>query len=359
MRGSFRIARVFGIPVSLHITFLLFVAFLAMVYAFKGGLAEAVRGVSFILALFLSVTLHELGHSLVARRFGVKVREIVLLPIGGVSQMESMPEQPRQEFLIAVAGPLTSVVLGLLLGAFSLLAYGPAETLRASVTGGRFIANLGRVNLLLAVFNLLPGFPMDGGRILRSILATYMPFPRATRIAAVTGRLFAVCLGVIGLFGNVWLAFIAVFIYLGAGQEESGVRMRAALHDIPVSRAMVREFQELSPDDPISRAVEFAYHGFQEDFPVTKDGEVVGVLTKADTLAALHRYGPQVAVSQIMRTDFTRVKTDQTLEQVYQAVRQCGCSSLPVVEGNRLVGIITLEALGRYFMFSSAASDRR
>jgi stage IV sporulation protein FB len=156
VRTSFRLGRIFGIPIDVHLTFLLFVVFLGMVYAFHGGAKAAIAGVSFILALFLSVTLHELGHSLVARRFGVKVRGIILLPIGGVSQMDDMPEQPSREFLIAVAGPVTSVVLGLVLGGASLLLYGPTATLQAKVTGGLFIPNLARVNLLLAIFNLLP-----------------------------------------------------------------------------------------------------------------------------------------------------------------------------------------------------------
>jgi Zn-dependent protease/CBS domain-containing protein len=356
MGGSVRLGKLFGIPISLHLTFILFVAFLGMVYAFQGGAKAAIAGVSFILALFLSVTLHELGHSVVARGFGVKVSGIVLLPIGGVSQIEEMPEQPSREFLIAVAGPATSVVLGLALGGASLLFYGPAATFKTTVTGGLFIPNLARVNLLLAVFNLLPGFPMDGGRIFRAVLGNVMPFDRATAIAAGVGRVFAIALGLVGLFSNIWLVFIAVFIYFGAGQEASRVHIRTALHDVPVGRVMATRFETLDPDDPVSRAVEHAYNGFQEDFPVVMDGKLVGVLLKPDILAALHQYGPGALVGRVMRTEFTTVTTEQTLEQVYAAIQACRCSSLPVLDSGRIVGLVTLEALGRYLVFGAAGS---
>ena len=356
MKGSYRIGRLFGIPITVHITFLLFIALLAMVYLFQGGVAAAVRGTLFILALFLSVTLHELGHSLVARWYGIRVSEIALLPIGGISKIDKLPEQPRQEFLVAMAGPLTSIILGLLLGGISLAAYGRSATLSPSVTGGRFISDLARVNLLLAAFNLLPGFPMDGGRIFRSLLASSMSFARATSIAAAVGRVFAVGLGIIGLFTNIWLVFIAVFVFFGASQEESQVRIKTALHGIPVSRVMATSFQELSPNDSISRAAEYASHGFQEDFPVTADGKVVGMLMKNDILAALHRYGPQVAVYEVMRAEPATVEPDQTLEEVYLAMQTCSCSSLPVVENDRIIGVVTLESLGRFFAFSDAGS---
>jgi len=356
MRSSVRLGRVFGIPISLHLTFLLFVALLGMVYAFQGGPKAAVAGVSFILALFLSVTLHELGHSLVARGFGVKVRGIVLLPIGGVSEMEEMPEQPSREFLIALAGPATSVLLGLALGVASLLLYGRAATFQTTVTGGLFLPNLARVNLLLAIFNLLPGFPMDGGRIFRALLANVMPFDRATAIAAAVGRVFAIGLGLVGLFTNIWLTFIAVFIYFGASSEANQVRIKSALHDVPVSRVMATTFQTLSPGDPVSRAVEHAYHGFQEDFPVVADGKVVGILMKPDILAALHEHGSGALVGRVMRTEFATVDSGQTLEQVYAALQSCRCTSLPVLDSGRIVGLVTLEAMGRYLVFAGADS---
>jgi Zn-dependent protease len=356
MRSSVRLGRVFGIPISLHLTFILFVAFLGMVYLFQGGTRAALTGVSFILALFLSVTLHELGHSVVARGFGVKVKGIVLLPIGGVSQMEEMPHEPNREFLIAVAGPATSIVLGLLLGGASLLLYGTAATFKTTVTGGLFIPNLARVNLLLAIFNLLPGFPMDGGRIFRAALGRGMSFERATAIAAAVGRVFAIGLGLVGLFTNIWLVFIAVFIYFGASSEASQVRIKTTLHDVPVSRVMATKFETLSPDDRVSQAVEHAYNGFQEDFPVVLDGELVGVLMKQDILAALHEYGPGTLVGRVMRKEFTTVASDQTLEQVYAAIQACRCSSLPVIDSGRIVGLVTLEALGRYLVFAGAGS---
>lgn len=359
MKNSIRLGTLFGIPITLHSSFLLFLAMLAAVYLFQGGPAAAVRGVAFILAVFVSVTLHELGHSLVARSYGIKVREIALLPIGGISHLETMPTRPAAEFLISLAGPATSVVVGLLLGLVSLFLYGFKATIDQSLAAGPFLANLARVNLLIAIFNLLPGFPMDGGRIFRAILANRMSYTQATAIAATVGRIFAIVLGIVGLFYNLWLVFIALFIFFGATQEESQVRIRTLLHGVPVSRVMATTFQTLSPDDPISRAVEHAYHGFQEDFPVTSAGRVVGMLQKNDLLAALHRHGPQVPVAEVMQIDFVSVNPEQTLEEVYQAIQNCRCSSLPVIANDTVFGVVTLEALGRFFAFAGATGSRQ
>jgi CBS domain-containing protein len=210
------------------------------------------------------------------------------------------------------------------------------------------------VNLLLAIFNVLPGFPMDGGRIFRAVLANAMTFDRATAIAAAVGRVFAIGLGLVGLFTNIWLVFIAVFIYFGAGQEASRVHIKTALRDVPVSRVMATSYRTLSPDDRLSQVVEHAYHGFQEDFPVLLDDELVGVLMKQDILAALHEFGPGALVGRVMRKEFTTVPANSTLEQVYSAIQTCGCSSLPVLDSGRIVGVVTLEALGRYLVFAGA-----
>jgi predicted transcriptional regulator len=163
----------------------------------------------------------------------------------------------------------------------------------------------------------------------------------------------------VGLFTNTWLVFIAAFIYFGAGQEANRVHIKTALHDVPVSRVMATTFQTLTPDDRLSLAVEHAYHGFQDDFPVVMDDELVGVLMKQDILVALHEYGPGALVGRVMRKEFTTVAADQTLEQVYAAIQACGCSSLPVLDSGRIVGLVTLEALGRYLVFAGAGSGAR
>lgn len=353
------IARVAGIPLRLHWSFLLFLGFMLVANTLRAGIAASLGGIVFILALFLSVTLHEFGHSLVARRFGIKVRDITLLPIGGVSHLETTPDEPRQEFLVAVAGPAVSFSLALLLFSTMRLTGFPSQGSGFAfpsgyLWGGRFLASMATANLILGVFNIIPAFPMDGGRVLRSLLAQRMSFVRATRIAASIGQGFAFVFALFGLFTNPWLIFIALFIYMGAGAEERTVEVRDLLRNIPARRAMSTLFEKISPQEPLSRVLEHAYRGCQEDFPVV-DGDVIkGVLTKASILSALHDKGPEVRAENAMLTDFRVLNPEDLLSEAYARIQGCNCSSLPVVQDGRLVGIVTLENLGRFFLYESA-----
>ena len=357
MRWSFVIAKVFGIPIRLHLTFLGFLLFIFLVNAVRGGIHSAAYGLLFIIAIFVSVTIHEFGHSLVARSYGIKVSDITLLPIGGVSRIERLPEEPKQELRIAITGPLVSFGIALVLFLIILAISGIKGFSGFSLVGGKFFLNLMWVNVMLGIFNILPGFPMDGGRVFRAILAQRMGFAEATRIAASVGQVFAILLGIIGLFFNIWLDFIAFFNYIGAGEEERAVQLRSVLRKISVAQVMATNFQKLLPEETLRKALEYIYHGFQEDFPVVRENEIVGVLTKNEILSALHKLGLDTKVSDVMRKDFIAVNPNQMLTEVYEQIKSCGCSSLPVVKSNELLGIITLEAIGRFFMFESAQKD--
>ena len=288
MSWSWRIGRIAGINVYVHFTFLLLLAWVILEhYQAHGDLAEAMSGLVFTLALFGIVVLHELGHALAARRYGIRTRDITLLPIGGVARMERMPEDPRQELVVALAGPAVNVVLAAGIYLVLALGQGPSPVGGVLRVGGGFLDQLFWVNVSLALFNLLPAFPMDGGRVLRALLAMRLDYVRATQVAASVGQAMALLFAFLGLFYNPFLIFIAFFVWLAAAQEASLVQMRSALGGIPVMRAMITDFRTLRPDDPLARAVEYVQAGFQQDFPVVEDGRLVGVLRRNDLTAAL------------------------------------------------------------------------
>ncbi|MDX1383762.1 MAG: site-2 protease family protein, partial [Thermoanaerobaculia bacterium] len=291
MKWSFRIGTLFGIPVYVHATFALLLLWIGLAHWREGGAAAALQGIAFLLALFGCVVLHELGHALTARRFGIQTQDVTLLPIGGVARLERMPEEPRQELLVALAGPAVNVVLaaGLAIWLAAAAALVPIETL--SVTGGSFLARLLAVNVMLVVFNLVPAFPMDGGRVLRALLATKVDYSRATRIAASIGQGFALLFGFAGLFWNPFLIFIALFVWIGAAAEAGQVETRTALAGVPVRQAMLTDFRVLAAESKLEEAVRLTLEGSQKDFPVTHGGNVVGVLCQGDLLEALARSG--------------------------------------------------------------------
>jgi len=360
MKWSFKLARVAGIDVNIHMTFLLLVGFVALTYWLNGGgPASALEGVGFLLALFLCVLLHEYGHALMARRFGIQTRDITMLPIGGVARLERMPDKPIQELWVALAGPAVNLVIAALLFA-GLLLTGTMEPLTSlSVTEGSFVERLMVVNLSLLLFNLVPAFPMDGGRVVRALLATRMEYTRATQIAATLGQGLALLFGFIGLFGNPSLLFIAFFVWIGAAQEASMVQVKSALSGIPVSRAMLTEFHTLAPTDTLSTATDLVLRGSQHDFPVAADGRVVGILTREKLIEALSQNKDTIFVSFVMQKEFTSIDSSQMLDDVSQHIQTGAQHIVPVVHDGRLVGLLTMENVGEFLMIESAVRARK
>ena len=284
MKWSWKIGRLWGIEVYVHATFLLIVGWVAYSYWMQFHNLDAVLGgVAFILALFACVVLHEYGHALMARRFGVKTRDITLYPIGGVARLERIPEKPIEELWVAIAGPAVNVGIAIILGLYLLPSAGLPAISGLSVTSGSFLVRLLAVNVLLVAFNLLPAFPMDGGRVLRALLAMRMDHLRATQVAATVGQAMAFLFGILGLFGDPFLLFIAFFVWIGAEQEANMARIKHSLGGIPVSRAMLTNFKTLATTDTLANAVDLILSGTQQDFPVMQDEHVVGMLER-DTL---------------------------------------------------------------------------
>ncbi len=358
MKWSWKIGRVSGIDLRVHATFPILLVWLALLYyQDTGTVIGAARGVLFTLALFCSVVLHELGHALTGRRFGVPTRDITLLPIGGVARLDHMPEQPRQELWIALAGPAVTVVIAaaiyILLRALG-LPVALVEEAAAHVERGAFLAQLMWVNVWLAVFNLLPAFPMDGGRVLRAGLALRMDYLRATEIAARLGKWFALLFGIIGLLYSPLLVLIALFVWLAAASESSATQMHTLLGGVNVERVMIRDVRTLASSDTLEAALEHVLQGFQHDFPVVEDGKVVGVLTRAGLLAGLARHGRDAPVAGSMEASFRTAEPGELVEHAIARLGGSPCHTLPVLSNGQLSGVLTLDNVGEFVMIEAA-----
>jgi Zn-dependent protease len=355
MGGSWRIGRIAGIGIFVHPTFLLLLVWVMVTnYLAHDDPMEAFSGLFFIVTLFGIVILHELGHALAARRFGIRTRDITLLPIGGVARLERIPEIPWQELVVALAGPAVNVLIAGVIYAGLMLGPGLRPMTDATRLSGDFFQEFFWVNIWLAVFNMVPAFPMDGGRALRALLAMRLDYVRATQLAAVIGQGIAVLFGVLGVIYNPFLIFIAIFVWIAAAQEAGAVQLRSALGGIPVKRAMITDFQSLRPDDPLSEAVNHMLAGFQHDFPVVEDGSLVGLLTRNELAAGIGRTGPQTPVSEVMQRDFTVTDPSEMLQSAFSRLQQGHSRSLPVVKDGKLVGILTADNLAEVLLIQDA-----
>lgn len=367
MKWSFKIGRAFGIQLRVHITFFLIVIWAAYVWgvSYGHGTPGAIYGSLMILLLFVCVVIHELSHSRMAQYYGAEVESITLLPIGGLALLKKMPEDPRKEMWVSVVGPLSNVLIAALLALLLLAIPGKAAPETAEefldlVTGLSLrgaVIYLFSINIMLALFNLIPAFPLDGGRVLRSILAQHMPFPRATRVAVITGQLFAVFLAISGLWLGAWIwILIAIFIYMGADAEGSRAEMKTVLSRLKVADAVTGKMKVLAPEQSLGEVVAFMLHSYQEDFPVLREGKLVGVLTHADLIKGLDRGGPQLPVSEAMETSFPVVSPDAPFSEVYDKISETRVKAVPVVDEGRLLGMVTLEHLSQVFMLISSSN---
>jgi Zn-dependent protease/CBS domain-containing protein len=358
--SSWTVGTLAGIPLNVHPTFALLLAWVALSHLLQGhGIAAVTSGLLLVLSIFACVVLHELSHALVARQFGIRTRNITLLPIGGVARLERMPEKPSQELWVALAGPAMSyAIAGVLFGILSLLG-GPLGVAGLAVVGGPFLTKLLWINVGLATFNLLPAFPMDGGRVLRAALAVRLGRARATELAARVGQGMAIVFGVLGLFFNPFLLLIAVFVWLGAKSEASLVELKATLSGLPVMQAMVTNFRVLAPSDPLSRAVELAVAGFQHDFPVMDGSRLVGLLTHAGVLKGLAERGVRLSVDVVMERRFETVHPLEMLDVAFERLESSGCRVLLVVSDGEVVGLLTPESIGEALVLEKARRGSR
>jgi Zn-dependent protease/CBS domain-containing protein len=355
MKWQWKLARIAGIDVYMHATFLLIIGWVAFTYwREQGTLAAVLSGILFILLLFAFVVMHEYGHALTARRYGIKTRDITLYPIGGVARLERMPEKPIEELWVALAGPAVNVVIAAVLFGYLLFTRTFEPLANLSVSSGSLVERLMIVNLWLVGFNLIPAFPMDGGRVLRALLGLRLEYVQATQIAANIGQGFAFLFGFIGLFSNPFLVFIALFVWMGAAQEASMVQMRHSISGIPVTRAMLTDFAMLTPRDSLARVVGLILSGSQHDFPVIQDGQVVGILDRDTFMKALSEHGQNTLVEDVMRRDVTEIDSHEMVEAALTRLQENGSKTLPVTHNGQLVGLVTSENITEYLMIRSA-----
>ncbi|MBI3162817.1 MAG: site-2 protease family protein [Chloroflexi bacterium] len=360
MKWQWKLGTFAGIDVYIHATFLLLIGWVGYSHWLEHqNWMQVLNGVLFILALFACVILHEYGHALTARKYGIKTRDITIYPIGGVARLERMPEKPIEELWVALMGPAVNVVIAAGLFAYLYLTSNLVPLNELTVASGSFLERLMTVNISLVLFNLIPAFPMDGGRVLRALLAMRLDYVRATQIAATIGQGMALLFGLIGLFGNAMLLFIAFFIWIGASQESSATQMKNAISGIPVGRAMLTDYKSLSPRDSLSRMAELILAGSQHDFPVIDNDRVVGVVTRDDFLAALTRHGQNIAISSVMRNDPPAVDSYEMVENALMRIQESGVPALPVTHAGQLVGIVTAENITEYLMINSALRASR
>ena len=356
MPWSWKIGRVRGIDIFVHATFLLIVGWAAFAgWSEAQTFAGALYQVVFILALFGCIVLHELGHALMALRFGIKTRDITLLPIGGVARLERMPKEPLQELAVALAGPAVNVVIAALIAAGLALTGSYQGFTAEAILNGSMLERLMIVNIFLVLFNLLPAFPMDGGRALRAILATRLGPLRATQIAANVGQGMAVIFGLLGLLTNPFLVLIALFVWVGAAQEAAMAQAEATLGDVPVERATIRQFYAVHEDDLLAKVSQLGLATPQRDFPVLDDhGRVRGMLTREGLIQALRAGGGGEHVVQAMDRDFETVEAAETLQEALRRFQACQCGTLPVMRHGALEGLLTREGLQTFLSVRQA-----
>ncbi len=360
MKWSAKIGRFAGIDVYVHVTFLALLAYVAATdWRRTGSLTGVAFGLGVVLMLFVCVLLHEYGHALTARRFGIGTRHITLLPIGGVAVLEDMPRDPRQEVLVALAGPAVNFAIAAAVYAIIVAQGGqPFAAFTGDLGRMGLLPSLLGANLLLGVFNLLPAFPMDGGRVLRAALSFRMDRVRATRIAATVGQALAVGLGLVGLNGNPVLLLIAVFVWLAARAEANAVEAETRLARQPAARAMITEFRTLSPQAPLAQAIDFTLAGSQKSFPVVaEDGRVVGLLTQGAVLRGLRDHGPSGRVSEVMEPVAT-ADIRATLGQLLGDLDARGAGLVCILSEGRLVGLVDLDNIAEFLRIQAALGRR-
>ncbi|MDR8394009.1 site-2 protease family protein [Aliifodinibius sp. S!AR15-10] len=360
VKGSLVLGRVKGIRIQVHWTFLLLIGWVVFLEISRGNDWVAMLwSVGFIVILFACVVLHELGHALTAANYGIGTKQITLLPIGGLASLESMPENPREELLVAIAGPAVNAVIALFLYLFvpvgQFLNQDPAQLEQAmsAIGAGNFLFYLFSANVMLVVFNVIPAFPMDGGRILRALLSMRMSRAQATQIATRLGQLVALFFFLFGLIFNPILALIGVFVFFGAQGENILVQQMALLKNRTVSEAMMTEITVLNPENSLSDVVDLVLSGAEQDFVVADDRRVHGVLYQSDLINAYRSGRGEALVNDVMTSQFETLHPEDPLSEAYLKIRTRKKGFFPVVDNNRLVGAIDQNNINEFMVFRS------
>lgn len=349
MKWSWKVGEFGGIGLFIHATFPLLLVFAALPALMDGGdIAAAIESIAFISVLFVCVVLHEYGHALAARRYGIKTQDITLLPIGGVARLERMPEKPSQEFVVAVAGPMVNVAIAAVLFAVMFLAGVSVPSLGLGWGNESFLERLLMINVVLVLFNLIPAFPMDGGRILRAILAARVDYARATRYAAYLGQGLAVVFAIAGFFVNPFLVLTGMFIFMGARAESQMAQQRSKMLGFTVGQAMRTNIRALGSHEWLANAVDSMMSTAQQEFPIVENGHVVGMLTRNALFKGLQQFGAYVPIERVMQRTAATVDAEDPLANATETMQGNDLSTMPVTHNGVLVGIVTLDGIREF-----------
>lgn len=355
MRWAIRIGKIAGIDIYLHATFFLLLLLVAGQYwAQPNGWEHIIQAVVFTCLLFTIITFHEIVHALTARRFGIQTKDIVLLPIGGIARIMKMPNRPVQELLISITGPIFNIALAFLLFVIALLMRLDLQ-IRENWEASPLLIKLLYANLIIGIFNLIPAFPMDGGRVLRSILAFRTDYLRATEIATTVGQFIAFMFIAIGiLYQVIILVAIGIFVIIGAEYEYRVAKTTIPLSTTPIRYMMALHPQLLHPNEPLKQAIFYIMQGFQKDFPVVHGDEVVGVVTSDRIKRALMMWGEEIPIKEVMHTSFLVFSPDEEADKIFTKLSEASCKAAPIIEGGKLVGFVTLDNLIEYLLLKEA-----
>jgi Zn-dependent protease len=358
MRWSITLGSFKGTAVRIHVTFILLLAWIGFSGYRAGGWDAARDSVLFITLIFTCVVLHEFGHILMARRFGIASTEVTLLPIGGVANLDHMPEKPGQELLVALAGPAVNIVIATVLF-IALGTFHPEGLTQLDDPQLGLVPRLAAANLFLAVFNMIPAFPMDGGRVLRAALAMWLDRAKATRIAASVGQIFAFGLGFLGLFGNPLLVFIAIFVYMAAAGEAQMTVASEATRGLRVADAMETRIAAIDWGADLGEAVDILLATSQDEFPVVATGgRFMGLLGRAEIIEALQSAERHAPIAPFVRRDAPTVERDAPLDKTIETFASAAAMGVLDEEG-LLVGLLTRQSIAEIVLIANMRPDWR
>ena len=356
MKWVYTIGRIGDTEVKVHLTFMLFLIWWAVGGYQQAGVSGAFAAALWLLAVFGCILLHEFGHIFTARQFGVRTPDVILLPIGGVARLERIPEEPKQELLIAIAGPAVTAAIALVL--YGVIRLSGNDAGLGDLSPGRpFLSLLMNVNVYLLLFNLIPAFPMDGGRVLRALLASRMGLVRGTRVAATLGQVLA---GVGGLYaitiGHPLAVLVAFFVFLGASAEAEAVETRAAGDGLLVSHMMVTDFRTIPVYATLAEAVDLLLSGEQREFPVVdNNGKIEGILTRDNLIRGLSKLGPAGLITDAMTQEVPLVAPTLGFQDALERLRSSRLPALPVVDqGGGLIGLLTSDNIADLLLVQRA-----
>ncbi|HSN49140.1 MAG TPA: site-2 protease family protein [Flavobacterium sp.] len=362
MKGSFKLGKIAEIGIFIHWTFSLLILFIVYVnYKAGQNLTQIFWSVLFILCIFITVFLHELGHALTAKKFGIKTKDITFLPIGGVARLERMPEKPSEELMVALAGPFVNIVLAFITSVFITLPQTPEEMyalLANGVNANNFFLNFYLVNIVLAIFNLIPAFPMDGGRVLRAMLSYKLERHRATKIAARIGQGLAIGFVILGFFSNPFLIFIGIFVFMGAQIESEYTETKYMLKGYKVRDVLMKQYPTIDYNATLETAVKMMLDSQNKHFLVTENGIPMGTLNREQIIQALSKKEDEMELSSIMDRELIMLQADDLLEDVFELVYKNKATLMLVIEDNQLIGTLDTENLMEFILINEVKAKR-